>query len=104
MIHLTRKHEWKSTTEGEYCLHCNSRTGIGFYSIISCTPRFNEEAFQNYLNFKNLSKINDNEFVRRFSNKTFLKKEVVKNFKSLCDKKELKEFLKQKNYVTENLT
>lgn len=82
-----REHEMRSTHErdGTYCLHCNTRTSIGFYVFTECELRFNEPAFKRYLEFRNLSPIGK-KYVRRFSNETYTRTQLMKDFKATCNK------------------
>lgn len=89
-----RKHEYVPTNTGTRCLHCNSFTTVGDYFEYECKLRFNTVDFQRFLDFKNLSRLNSKEFIRRFSNDTFLIADIKKDFKKLCSKEET---LKVKN-------
>lgn len=96
-----REHEMQSTTEGTYCKHCNTRTGIGFYVFTRCELRFNEPAFKRYLEFKNLSPIGK-KYIRRFSNELYTRTQLMKDFKATCDKKLTRQVVATKPFVCEN--
>ena len=100
--YFIREHQFhRSEDGGEYCDHCNSRTGIGFYCIVTCGLRFNQKGFEQYLEFMNISKAN-NVYNKRFSSQVFTKRELMERFKKTCDMELTKEIVKQKIYVTEN--
>ena len=108
--YYVREHTWRNHSEGEYCEHCNSRTGIGFYVIVTCNARFNQKGFEQYLEFRNMSKLakpfksksKRNRYIKRFTSQEFTESELKKEFKKSCDRELTKEVLNQKVYVTEN--
>ena len=100
-----RKHVWKSNVDKlgtDVCEHCNSRTGIGFHFIMECGLRINIEGFRKYLEFRNISYADaKKELVKRFTNEVYKTKDLLKEFKKVCDPAETKKVMDEK-YVVQN--
>ena len=74
---LITEHVWRNTYDnwGEYCIYCNSRVGIntGTDGIVNCNPRFDEDNFKRYIEFRNFSRIIETKksrtikYIKRFS-------------------------------------
>lgn len=104
LSYYVREHQWRDNVDGcgtSSCLHCNSSYGIGFHYIMECNLRFNEKGFKKFLDFRNISTIDGKIYVRRFSDITYTRKELIKQFKSMCDK-EIEKKVKEEKYVCEN--
>jgi hypothetical protein len=102
MISHIREHALvKSDFGGSYCLHCNSRTGLGFYSIVTCELRFNEKGFKSYLDFRNIS-FRDGQYFKRFSDIEYSREELVQSFLECCNKEESEAIINQELTLTMN--
>lgn len=83
-----REHEMFTTQDGftRRCKYCNSFATVGDYFFMECKLRFNENAFKTYLEFKNLSQLDKNTYIRRFTaDETYSMKDLLKSFKLHCD-------------------
>ena len=91
------QHSWhKTDCGGQRCDFCNSYVGIGMGSdfVWVCNPRFDEDKFQKWLNFKNFSKYTPKlkngkpskieRYIRRFSkNEIFTRTQLLREYKQL---------------------
>ena len=113
MTHNTyffREHVYETSNPGTVyevvgCKFCNSRSGHGFYVSTQCKLRFNEKAFKQYLDFRNISQVIDqpNLFVRRFSDQTYSRRELIQDFKKVVDIEKTISIIKEKPSCCENL-
>lgn len=110
VTYFIREHEWYTVPGvygGDRCPHCNSATGIGFYSIVTCGARFNARGFARYLEFRNLSLVKGSMprvYVRRFSSEQYTERQLKQQFKTVCDMELTRKVLSQPITVTENAT
>lgn len=98
-----RAHEYIPTSTGTKCKYCNSFTTIGDYFEYECKLRFNEIGFKNFLDFRNISIVDKNTAVRRFSTEIFKVKDLKKEFKKLCSKEETKKVINLKYKIEPKL-
>ena len=94
-----REHEMFTTNDGftRRCKHCNSFATIGDYFFMECKLRFNESGFKRFLEFKNLSQLDKNTYIRRFTaNETYSRRDLLKSFKLLCDSEATKRVKREK--------
>jgi hypothetical protein len=79
------EHEFGSRdgTGTSRCKHCNSIIGIGLGSdfVFPCNERFNEKQFQSWIYLHNYSKMNDKEYVKRYTSDIISKKNLLKAYK-----------------------
>jgi hypothetical protein len=68
-----------------HCSICGQTIGQGYWTLYPCTERFNNEQFQEWLKWKNYSKVDEKSrmihYVRRFSDKVYTIVEVLKEYK-----------------------
>ena len=98
--YFIREHQFVNHDTGTRCLHCNSFTTIGDYCIVTCNLRFNENGFREYLNFINVGVTVVHErvkskkaiafksrevYTRRYSSKSFTRRQLMQKFKSVID-------------------
>ena len=79
------EHEFGSRdgTGTSRCKHCNSLIGIGLGSdfVFPCNERFNDKQFASWLNLHNYSKVNDKEYVKRYTDDIISKKDLLERYK-----------------------
>lgn len=80
---LIAKHKWVQTSDnwGEYCIYCNSRIGIGTGTdgVTFCNDRFDREKFNNWLQFRNYSKVNSTSKITKYQKRYTDEKPISEN-------------------------
>jgi hypothetical protein len=69
-----------------------------------CELRFNEPGFRKFLEFRNLSKLTDGRYIRRYTSDIFSESEIMESFKDLCDPDETSRIVNMPEYFSENAT
>lgn len=99
----TRTHEYIPTSTGTRCKYCNSFSTVGDYFEYECKLRFNEKGFREFLEFRNISIIDKNTAIRRFTSDILNIKDLKREFKRLCSKEETKRIVNLKYRIEPKL-
>lgn len=105
--YFVREHQYVNGDTATHCLHCNSRSGLGFYFTMRCGVRFNEKGFRDYLEFNNIGfteKKGQRVYTRRFTSEVIAERELLKRFFDACDFSETIATLEAPKYFDENRT